>query len=175
MKRNRIPQFLARQALFATLTPEERERVASRMEVLDLEEGEPVFEEGDACDGWYVVVSGSVDVEKSTDGGMPHELAHLEAGEGFGEMGLIDDAPRLATVVAAEPTTVARLPRDTFHALLDEASPVGAHIILAMAKVLCRRQRELTAILTDLVDDPETAAPGPREMMAMLLLSGREA
>jgi CRP/FNR family transcriptional regulator len=170
VKPKSLAVFLSHQSLFKDLSMEETERVAARMELRDLADDEVIFAEGEPCDGWYVVVRGEVAIVKGGSGGMDHDLAQLEEGEGFGEMGLIDDAPRLATATAVGKTTVARLPREAFHQLLRDDGSVGARIVMAMARVLVQRQRALTAILTDLVDDPETAAPGPREMISMLLL-----
>ena len=170
MKPYQLSTFLSHQTMFKDLALAETELVAQRMEVLDYDDGDDIFEEGQPCDGWYVIVKGEVEIIKAGTSGLDHDLAQLESGEGFGEMGLIDDAPRLATAAAVGKTRVARLSRDGFHALLKEEPSVGARIVLAMARVLAQRQRALTAILTDLVDDPETAAPGPREMISLLLL-----
>lgn len=170
MKPRQLSTFLSHQSLFKELTLAETELVAARMEVMEFEDDDEVFAEGQPCDGWYVIVKGEVAIVKTAAGGLDHDLAQLESGEGFGEMGLLDDAPRLATATAVGRTTLARLPREAFRALLQDEGSIAARIVLAMARVLVQRQRALTAILTDLVDDPETAAPGPREMLSMLLL-----
>ncbi len=170
MKPLQLAVFLSHQTMFRDLSMAETEIVAGRMEVLAFADGDEIFAEGQPCDGWYVIVKGEVEIVKAGVSGMDHDLAQLEAGEGFGEMGLIDDAPRLATVSALGKTSVARLSREGFHQLLKEEPSICARVVLAMARVLVQRQRALTAILTDLVDDPETAAPGPREMISMLLL-----
>jgi CRP-like cAMP-binding protein len=172
MNKKQLTAFLARQALFRGLRPEELDVVVSRMELVEYDLGDTIFEEGVPGDGWYVVIKGEVSIVKSVANGEDHELARLEPGEEFGEMALLDDAPRLATALAETQTTLARLPRDAFFALLEDETRIGARVVLAMARVLCQRQRELTAILTDLVDDPETAAPGPHEMMSVLLIKG---
>lgn len=170
MKPLQLAVFLSHQSMFRGLSMAETEAVAARMDVLEFEDGDEIFAEGQPCDGWYVIVKGEVEIVKSGVNGMDHDLAQLEAGEGFGEMGLIDDAPRLATVSALGETSVARLSLEAFHLLLKEEPSICARVVLAMARVLVQRQRALTSILTDLVDDPETAAPGPREMISMLLL-----
>ncbi|GDX82711.1 hypothetical protein LBMAG42_45220 [Deltaproteobacteria bacterium] len=170
MRPHQLSTFLSHQTLFKDLSLAETQSVAARMEVLEFEDDDEIFAEGQPCDGWYVIVEGEVAIVKSGVGGLDHDLAQLESGEGFGEMGLIDDAPRLATATAVGETTLARLPLGAFRAMMKDEGSVAARIVLAMARVLVQRQRALTAILTDLVDDPETAAPGPREMMSLLLL-----
>jgi CRP/FNR family cyclic AMP-dependent transcriptional regulator len=171
MTHDRLLSFLSGQRLFRGLDSGEIDRVVRRMEVVDVADGQRIFAEGEPGDAWYVITKGAVVILKSTVSGPEHELARLERGEEFGEMALIDDAPRLASAVADGPASLARLPSGAFRALLDEESGVGGKVVLAMARVLCQRQRELTAVLTDLVDDPDTAAPGAREMLSMLLLS----
>lgn len=170
MKPLQLSVFLSHQTMFCDLTMDETVSVAARMDVLEFDDDDEIFAEGQPCDGWYMIVKGEVAIVKGGINGMDHDLAQLESGEGFGEMGLIDDAPRLATATAVGKTTLARLPRDAFHTLLREEGSIAARIVLAMARVLAQRQRALTAILTDLVDDPETASPGPREMLSLLLL-----
>lgn len=165
-----LPAFLARKPLFAGLDPEEVAQVTARMELVDVPAGAVIFSQGDPGDGWYVVVRGEVAIRMDVPDVGEHELARLESGEEFGEMALIDDHPRLASAVAEVHSTLARLPRAAFHEILDAESHLGARLVLAMARVLCQRQRELTGILTDLVDDPETAPPGPREMLSLLLI-----
>lgn len=164
-----LTAFLSRAPLFAGLTGAARAAVCLRMDVVDLRGGETLFSEGDPGDAWYVIVKGEVAIVKNTASGAPHELARLESGEAFGEMALLDNAARVATATAETRATLARLPTTQLHALIAEEPHVAAQLILAMARVLCARQRELTSVLTDLVDDPQTARPGPHEMMAVLL------
>jgi CRP-like cAMP-binding protein len=168
-----IAAFLGRQPLFASMTLPERELVATRMEVVELKKGERLFEEGATGDAWYVVMRGEIVILKAAVDGPDHELGRVVLGESFGEMALLDNSPRLAAAVAESRTTLARLPSTALHALLAEHPRVAGKVILSMARVLCARQRALTAILTDLVDDPETAAPGPHELMAVMLAAGR--
>src|SRR5262249_43449115 len=65
--------------------------------------GEVVFREGATGDALYVILRGAVDViRQGRDGEEPKVLAHLRAGSFFGEMSLITNEPRSATVVATE-------------------------------------------------------------------------
>jgi NADH:ubiquinone reductase (H+-translocating) len=77
------------------------------------EPGEVIFEQGDAGDRLYVIRKGSVDVFR--DG---TQVAHLAAGEYFGEMALMSMAARTATVKAAEPTDVLAVAKGDFSKLL---------------------------------------------------------
>ena len=152
--------FLARTEYFHRCIAEQVAEAVSLFDILTVEGGAPIFEEGDHGDAWYVVVDGDVSVSKaSAAGGPDHQLATLDSGEGFGEMALIDNNRRMATVSANVPTILAKLPRVAFDQLLEINHPAATRLLRAMAGVLCQRQRELTYILQDLVDDP---GPQPR-------------
>ena len=77
--------------------------------------GEIIFSENDVGESAYIIERGRVEVLKMLDGKNVH-LAYLGAGEPFGEMGMIDEKPRSATVVAVEETgeLIPQLHRDDF-------------------------------------------------------------
>lgn len=72
------------------------------MERRSFKEGETIFRAGDLADCAYLVVEGSVNVDLPSG-----RRKHLEPGEIFGEMGLLDNRPRSATVTAAEDSVCA--------------------------------------------------------------------
>jgi CRP/FNR family cyclic AMP-dependent transcriptional regulator len=96
--------------------------------------GERIFLEDEAGDCMYVVRGGQVDV--ITFGTV---LDHVGPGGIFGEMAVIDGGPRSAAALAAEPTEVAAIDRETFHALVRE-QPLFA---LAIMRLLTERIRRL--------------------------------
>ena len=155
-----LADFLTTTAYFRPLPAETAASMVDLFEVTAHAAGDWIFTEGDAGDGWYLILSGEVTIARDVDqGGPPHTLAHLDAGEGFGEMALLEDAPRMATATCATPVTVARLPRETFHRLLADNHPAAALLLQQMAVALCRRLREVTGILQDIVDDPLPLPP----------------
>jgi ATP-binding cassette subfamily B protein len=79
-----------------------------------------VFHEGDAGDRFYVIAHGSVEVLWSRSDGEQERAATLQDGEFFGEIALLADAPRSATIRTLTPCTFLSLPRDQFLALMDE-------------------------------------------------------
>jgi CRP-like cAMP-binding protein len=165
----RLAAFLSRTEYFARCTPEEISTVIDIFDTVKLNSGAYLFEEGDRGDAWYMVLEGEVAVVKAGDSGPPHTLAQLDAGEGFGEMALIDDAPRMGSVYAMEPTLVVRLSRERFISMLRSNNPIVIKVLWAMAGVLCKRQRELTYILQELVDDPGPQQVSDPTAMADLL------
>jgi CRP/FNR family cyclic AMP-dependent transcriptional regulator len=93
---------------------------------------------GDPTDALYIVISGRLKVMMSDDEGREVILAILGSGEFFGEMGLIDDAPRSATVIAIEPCELLTINKVDFKKCLAE----NFDIAVAVMKGLVKRLRE---------------------------------
>jgi MFS family permease len=106
--------------IFSPLGPANLERVARNLVPISAASGEVVIREGDPGDRFYVIVAGTVAVSR---GDAP--LTTLGAGDYFGEIALLRDVPRTATVVAAEPSELRALDREHFLAALTGA-PAGA-------------------------------------------------
>ena len=82
--------------------------------------GDEVVRQGDVGDAFYAIADGQADVVR--DG---VTVAHLTSGDHFGELALIDDAPRAATVVARTPMRLFRLEREGFERVVAEAFDRG--------------------------------------------------
>lgn len=90
---------LARLPLFEGISPESMSRLAAVTGEQDFAAGSYIVRQGQVGSGLYVVVEGTVRVLRGSD-----ELATLGAGEFFGELSVIDQQPRNASVQAAAPT-----------------------------------------------------------------------
>jgi CRP/FNR family cyclic AMP-dependent transcriptional regulator len=93
---------------------------------------------GDATDSLYIVLSGRLKVMMSDADGKEVILSILGPGEFFGEMGLIDDAPRSATVVAIESCELLSIAKRDFKKCLAE----NFEMTMAVMRGLVRRLRE---------------------------------
>jgi len=118
--------------LFADLGADELLALAALSDDLTVGEGARIFAEGEPGDALFVVVEGRVRVERKAE-----PVAELDAGECFGELALLDDGPRSATVVAAKPTELLRIGRDDFLDTLSMYPAVGR----AVLQILARRLR----------------------------------
>jgi CRP/FNR family transcriptional regulator, cyclic AMP receptor protein len=116
--------------------------------------GEIIFSENDVGESAYIIERGRVEVLKMLDGKNVH-LAYLGAGEPFGEMGMIDEKPRSATVVPVEETVVRKLHRDDFFQNL-QAHP---EIAINLLKVIFERLREADATILHLYRSHSEPAP----------------
>ena len=101
--------LLRRIPIFAPLPPPQLERLAQALVEARVEPGAAVFEEGDRGDLFYVIADGRAAVE--IDG---ERVGTLEPGDFFGEIALLRDVPRTATVRAITPLRLYALDRDTF-------------------------------------------------------------
>ncbi len=90
-----------------------------------------IFREGEKGDCAYVIQTGVVDIVRESAEG-PVRLARLSAGSIFGEMTLIDDAPRMASAVAVEPTTLITIKRETLRQKIAAADPFIARLLLML-------------------------------------------
>jgi len=126
--------------LFAGLTPSERNHLAEQTRVERFPAGALVFGQGDAGEKLYIVAEGRVEVLVRGDRDPADELgrvvAHLGIGDYFGEIALLNDEPRTASVRAIEPAVCYTLSRAGFARLL-EATPSNRASLdrLAMERV----------------------------------------
>ncbi|WP_141594236.1 cyclic nucleotide-binding domain-containing protein [Myxococcus sp. AB056] len=125
--------------LFRLFGRKDRRALVERFRSRDVERDTVIIRDGDATDGLYVVLSGEVEVRK--DG---HLLTQLREGDVFGEISLLQKTPATATVTATRHTTLLRLPRADFDALISSHPQILALISDLSDERLRRTQRVLT-------------------------------
>lgn len=141
----RVARALREVPLFATVPEPYFGEIAGRMRLKHFGVGEAIFHQHDAGDGLYLVARGAVRLFLRSDDGQELTIARLEPREFFGELAALDEEPRSATAVAAEPTDVLVLHRSDFLSYL-RARPEAAVFCL---RVLARRLRQADAQLGD--------------------------
>jgi hypothetical protein len=105
--------------------------------------GATLFAAGSVGEESAIVAEGRLRVSVTIPGAGEEALAILGPGEIVGEMSLVDDAPRSASVFAHNgPATVYVLSRDVFRRLIDSGDPKGAPLLAGIAIVLARRLEE---------------------------------
>ena len=136
--------------LFAHLSQRQRARLARFATTRSYELGSTIVRQGDTSMSLYVILSGAVRVSRESEGGGGSvEVEQLGPGGAFGEMGLIEDLPRAATVVAEQPTTCALLAKWDFQNELRD----DPEIALSLLPVLTARIRELDSLLAQAQSD----------------------
>ena len=101
---------LARVGLFSELPGETLGKLAGRMERQEIAPGQTILRQGQPADRFFVVIGGMLSVRQETRG----VRGTLGPGDYFGEVALVMDVPRTATVTALTPATVASCDRSTF-------------------------------------------------------------
>jgi CRP-like cAMP-binding protein len=143
-----IAAFLSRTWL-QSLAPDVVGAVASRMQWRRKRAGQRLFLQGDAADGFYVVVSGRVRLYG--DRGGPEALLNLAGpGMAFGEISIIDGGPRTHSAQCRGATQLLYLPAIEFKALMAELPAFHLHV----TRRLCRHVRMAFAALEDEVQLP---------------------
>ena len=130
-----VAAVLAEVDLFEGLPGDDLVRIAGIVNGATAKAGEVLFEEGDPGDAFYVVVDGAIEIVKKVSGGDEEKLAVRRGGEAFGEMALLDDAPRSATARAVDDTQLMVLPRDDFLVLLG-ADTLAVRVMQTLSKAL---------------------------------------
>lgn len=136
--------LLARIPLFSRLGRRQLRKLADLCVKKDFEPGAKIVEEGGDGLGLFILVAGSAVVLKGSGDGTIH-LADITAGDIIGEIALIDDAPRSASVEAAEPTECLLITRSSFEGLVRTDPEVAWCIVPALAERIRELQDKLTA------------------------------
>src|SRR5947207_10752742 len=124
--------------LFASVPEEQLRMLTVVVTRKSVSRSTTVMAGGDATDSLYIVLSGRLKVMMSDSEGKEVILAILGPGEFFGEMGLIDDEPRSASVVTIEPCELLSIAKRDFKRVLTENSEMA----MAVMRGLVRRLRE---------------------------------
>ncbi len=164
-----VIEFLLETPLFEDLDAGELGEVVRVMQIQRVRPDHAIFKEGDAGNAWYVIYEGEAGVEKRDPFSPVRKVATLDDHACFGEMAVLDDSPRSATVTARTDVTLFRFPSIPFQDLLEEGNLAAYKLVHAMARTLCARQRKINQQLTDLLQENETDALGLRTRVGPLL------
>lgn len=137
------PTLLEQHPLLVNLAPEQVGVLARAGEVESYNPGEPIVVEGSLGDALFLVLSGQVAVHRG-----PQTFATLAGGEFFGEMSLVEPAPRSASVTAMSATFLFRLPHDALRDLISEDSHAASILLVQVVKTLSERLRRANTMLS---------------------------
>lgn len=127
---------------FAGLPEADLEWLSARAEPVEVKAGEVLMEEGAPADAAYVVVDGEFEIVKKADN-RDITIAVRDPGQIIGEMALLDQAPRSATVRALSPSHVLRIRGETFQQMLLDSSSAA----LSLLQTVTRRLRQNESLL----------------------------
>ncbi|GAA4405059.1 Crp/Fnr family transcriptional regulator [Quisquiliibacterium transsilvanicum] len=133
-----IKAFLRRVPLFAGLTEPQFEQLAAGSARRSYPKGRTIVSEGEPSQSMYILLAGRAKVQRSDSEGKEVILAVLGSGEYFGEMSLIDDAPRSASVITLETSEFIAVSKEAFKAMLAQSPDMA----MSVMRGLVRRLRE---------------------------------
>jgi CRP-like cAMP-binding protein len=154
-------RLLATLPLFEGVPENEFDALARVTRLVEATKGEVLWREGDKADGLYVIVSGRVTVETRLPSQREVEIATLGAGGVLGEIPLLGEGPRWATVRALEDSRLLFLGRLEFGALVAGASPGALIVRRRLLALVCDRLRQRHAALADWLGGGQPVAAKP--------------
>jgi CRP-like cAMP-binding protein len=129
--RRELAELLTEVGLFSRCTKRERQTIARHAQTAELPPGVALVKEGEPGDALFVIIDGEASVQH--DG---REVSRVGPGSYFGELAILDGAPRSATVVAATEVTVAVLGIRMFRTLLREFPDLAEQLLVGLAAEL---------------------------------------
>ncbi len=149
MSLNDDVQVLKAIKLFAKIEPAKLKLLAFTSERLNFLAGDTLFEEGDVGDAAYIVLDGDAAVIVATSHG-PVEVARIGRNDIVGEIAILCDIPRTATVRAETDLVTLRISKDGFFHLVTQFPQVGIEIMSELAARLHVTTQALTAARAEL-------------------------
>jgi CRP/FNR family transcriptional regulator, cyclic AMP receptor protein len=126
--RNQKEDLIRRVPLFARCSRHEVKQIAQIADEIDLKEGTEMTREGSAGREFFVLLEGSADVQRGDE-----KINALGPGDFFGEIALISEEPRTATVRASSPVRALVVTARSFRRLLDDSPEIKTSVLQAMA------------------------------------------
>lgn len=127
-------------SIFAGMTPAELELIEQRMVRRSYPKNTIILSEGDCSDSLYMILSGKVKVFLNDESGKEAIINYQEAGEYFGELSLIDESKRSASIMTVEKTNLAVITKQAFYQIMNDNPGIAIHLL----KDLVQRIRDLT-------------------------------
>ena len=132
--------------LFAVLDEVQLNALAAMVLRRPFPKNRVVLQAGDPTDSLYIVISGRTKVQMADDEGKEVILAVLGPGDFFGEMGLIDDEPRAASVLTTEPCEFFVITKDDFNVMLKNNFEIAMVIMRGLVKRLREADRKIESL-----------------------------
>ena len=146
-----ITNCLSGITIFADLDDTELDMISDHLHVSRFDAGAIVFSEGDPGDEVCFVVDGTLDVLKMHNGEIGKKIAVKAPGGSIGEMAVIGDCSRTATVKACPDATLLTLSRNRFDQICVDYPAVGVKVLRAIARMLSHHLRDTSQELLEVL------------------------
>ena len=148
MNLNEEVEILKGVPIFAKIEPAKLKLIAFTGERMTFSAGQELFHQGDQGDAMYVILGGIADVLIDNDKGGQIAIAEMKKNNFVGEMAILGDVPRTATIKAREALTTLRISKDMFYRLVAEVPQMAVEVMRELAHRLedtNKKLREATA------------------------------
>jgi len=132
--------------MFAKMETSKLKLLAFASEMVSFQDGDIVFNSGDTADYAYVIMEGAVDIITETDKG-PIVMVTLSQNQLIGELGLINNSPRIATLLANGNLLAMKITAEMFFRILRENSEVALDVIRILSDKVARTNEQLESAL----------------------------
>jgi CRP-like cAMP-binding protein len=132
MNLNDEVEILKSVPLFSKVEPAKLKLIAFTGERMNYAEGQELFHQGDVGDAMYVILGGVADVQLETPGGQIR-VAELKKNSFVGDIAILCDVPRTATIRAREPLTTLKISKDMFYRLVGEFPQMAIEMMRELA------------------------------------------
>jgi CRP/FNR family cyclic AMP-dependent transcriptional regulator len=129
LRRNEKVELIKKVPLFAHCSKRELQEVAQLADEIDLREGKEMTRQGTRGREFFVLLEGSADVSKNG-----RRINTMGAGDFFGEIALVSDAPRTATVTATSPVRALVVTDRSFKRLMEDVPEIQSKVLTALAE-----------------------------------------
>lgn len=138
--------FLRRVPLFSSLSEAQLDQLAAGSVRRNFPKGRTIVAEGEPSASLYILLSGRAKVQRSDAEGKEVILAMLGPGEAFGEMSLIDDAPRSASVITVESCDFMAINKDSFKSMLAQNQEMAMEVMKGLVKRLREADKKIETL-----------------------------
>jgi CRP-like cAMP-binding protein len=136
---------LRRIPLFQNIEPSKLKLMAFASERVTFPSGSALFEQGEEGDAAYILLDGTADVRVRADGGEAITVARVGANDIVGEIAILCDVPRTASVVATSELTTLKITKELFFRMVHDFPQIGVEVMRVLAHRLETTTRELRA------------------------------
>ncbi len=141
--------FLGVVPIFNTLTRRQKTKIYSIIHIRHYKQGEIVFRQGDPGVGLYIVRDGQVEVYNEYSDMTRNKIATLKKGDFFGDISLLNESPRSATVIATQKTILFGLFKPDLLNIMDSDPKLGMRFVYGLAQIVAERLRIVNEDFTD--------------------------
>jgi CRP/FNR family transcriptional regulator, cyclic AMP receptor protein len=131
--------------MFAKMETSKLKLLAFASEMVSFEDGDIVFNSGDTADYAYVIMEGAVDIITETESG-PIVTFTLSQNQLIGELGVLNNTPRIATLIAHGDLLAMKITAEMFFRILRENSEVALDVIRMLSDKVTRTNQQLEAL-----------------------------